>query len=152
MKMTVIGRIKQKTVKNERVSLLVGETWISAFINAESKVPAEVKETLRELIVGDQAEFECVENVSKKTGTTYLNIVGVMRVKDVHDDIESPVRPDGKQERKVHGDAPDSMILSYAKDGAIKLLPEGSSSSTFLDYVEVIYKGMKKILAGETRD
>jgi hypothetical protein len=44
------------------------------------------------------------------------------------------------------------MILSYAKDGAIKLLPEGTTPAEFLGYVDAIYKGLKKILAGETGD
>jgi len=144
--MLVSGKIKQKSVANERVSILIGETWISAFINADAKIAPEVKDLLRELIVGDEAQFECVENVSKKTGQTYRNIVGVIRVTRLGGPNVEVAPPSAPSAPSARVDAPKegdtrvrSMLVAYCKDlvvaGKIELTEWREWADTFENYV-----------------
>ena len=140
--MLVSGKIKQKSVANERVSILIGETWISAFINADAKIAPEVKDLLRELIVGDEAQFECVENVSKKTGQTYRNIVGAIRVTRLDGpnvEVAPPSAPSAPSARvdASKGDSRDNMMrTSYCKDLMIAF--PGEPEEELMERVDII--------------
>ena len=154
---TIEGKIKRKSVKatqyGDRVSFMVGATWISAFSN-DKKLNDVSKGLLKDLKEGDEAMFTIVENEGR-SGEKYLNITDILRVDresgppDYDDEEAQPggLKPQGGQRHK--GDAPDSMLLSYAKDGAIALVVPGETAGSLVDNIRTIYLGLKAILAGE---
>ena len=155
---TIEGKIKRKSVKatqyGDRVSFMVGATWISAFSN-DKKLNDVSKGLLKDLKEGDEAIFTIVENEGK-SGEKYLNITDILRIDRESGppdyEGEEEVRPGGHQQQggqRHKGDAPDSMLLSYAKDGAIALVKPGETAGSLVDNIRTIYLGLKAILAGE---
>lgn len=159
--MTVSGKILRKKVTpgqwgNSIMFVVLDhgqERMVSCFDN---KLTEGAKSILQALVEGMYADFEVVESPSKKgDGKIYLNITSAMPITQLREDVpasggETPaeVQPGG-QPKAYHQDAPDSMILSYAKDGAIALIIPGESTDDLLAQIEALYKGMKSILAGE---
>jgi hypothetical protein len=101
------------------------------------------------LVEGMFAEFDVIPNVSKTDGKTYLNIVGATPVTQLREDVPAESPPSNRLEspKQYHQDAPDSMILSYAKDGAIRLSKDVDTPDEFVRKVFIIYGGLKAILA-----
>ena len=171
MATTVSGKIKRKTVKagtyGDKVSFLIGANWVSCFAT-DKKLSEEVKQTLRELQEGDEAEFLVVENPGtnlKGETVVYLNIVGVERVTRIDSPAEeeykvgSPppnVPPVGRPEpQKESGDTRvRSMAASYGKDYIVETnkiratltLPDLFS---YEDIITVAQRLEKYILTGE---
>ena len=102
------------------------------------------------LKVEDEVSFDWdFEENKKNPNRPYRTIVGATPVSDVGK--EKPAKPQEPKEPKSNRTdyAPDSMILSYAKDGAVALTVAGDSPETFLIKAQKIYYGLKSILAGE---
>jgi hypothetical protein len=153
--MTMTGKISRKKVDNyawgDKITFLVNGKWISALVKKGSPPPAETMELLRSLQEGDEAQFEVVESPNKTDPSKppYLNVTGIVRVDRMDAEVAPASQPDGNA-GKHYNDAPDSMILSYAKDGAIAICQgEKVGTEVFLSVVKGIYLGMKSILAGE---
>lgn len=157
--MNLEAKILRKSVKSlsagkTMVSFLVynrgEERWLSAF--TDSKTPQDTIDTLRLLGEGDKAAFEIKE--VPKGDKTYYNIVSVVMVKDIRD--EAPAEPEAPQfqpdghggQRRAFQDAPDSMVIAFAKDGAVRLSKDGDTPEEFVNKVFIIYGGLKAILAG----
>ena len=134
------------------------EKWVSGFADPK-KFDPDTLQLLKDLAEGDRAEFSIVENVSKKDGKTYLNIVGVVRETDVRDDVNVPaVAPGvqsvghGKPEAPKKVDSRDEMMMkSYAKDGTNTIFqvacsnmdPNDDAVSHWIEIYDRIYAHIK---------
>ena len=153
----VSGIIKKKSVKaglyGDKVSFLVGGNWLSAFAT-DKKLSQEVKDLLKNLSEGDEADFEVVENQGKD-GKTYLNITGIVKVTrlggDTGEDMDYAVGhpEDKKEDVRPTGqpkDSRDSMMrLSYCKD--IMIAFPGETEADLFGRVEMVKK--MALLMGE---
>ena len=161
---TIEGKIKRKSVKatqyGDRVSFMVGATWISAFSN-DKKLNDVSKGLLKDLKEGDEAYFTIVENEGKG-GEKYLNITDVVRVDREeappdYDDEE--VQPGGRQPQdgraKERGDTRvRSMVMSY---GSVWIIEQNKLRATmdsvdllsYDDAVRVAKRYEQYILTGE---
>lgn len=122
--MEISGKIQaiKFDVDMKRWSVLIGDTWISAF-EKEDTDPA-LKALMRELKKGDHVSIDATESVSKKTGKTYLNIKGIERVIQGAD-ITSPPPPSGIT-------APPSAPVDHGTTAKGKAVQSGGYDATDL--------------------
>lgn len=147
---TIEGKIKRKSVKatqyGDRVSFMVGETWISAFSN-DKKLNDVARELLKDLKEGDEAIFTIVENEGK-SGEKYLNITDILRIdreSGPPDYEEEEVRPGGQ--RKESGDTRvRSMALAYVKD---LWVAKDMAAGNVEDYINLAKRFEQYILTGD---
>ena len=159
---TLSGRIKRKSLKDNRVSFMVGDKWISAFTVGPG-VSEELREGLRNLMEGDNAEFTLLDREAKD-GKVYSNIIGVTKVMDINQDVPAPpanvpgpasVHPVGPSAPAGQGEGPTrvrSMALAYAKDWAIGQnanRQEGEESYSTNDIIEMAKRFEAYILTGD---
>jgi len=142
MSYPVSGVIQQKDVKatawGNKVAFMIGNRWYSCL--DKNIGDTHVKDLLMGLGQGDEVELDIVDNVSKKDGKTYANIVGATRVEriDKETGAKNPPKDTGGDERTR------SMALAYAKDlcvaGKIELGDIYSQADYFIAYI----KGKKR--------
>ena len=116
--MKITGKIKQISVKGIRHAFLVGENWLSIFLN--DKVPEETKGFVESLAEGDECDFDVAINKTEK-GTFYnIQQIGPTCQEAVKKEDILPKMEWGEKERVASDPLPRadktqrSINLSYA--------------------------------------
>ena len=140
----VSGVIKRKSVNatawGNKVAFMVGNRWYSCLDKNIGDI--HVKDLLMSLKEGDEVELDIVDNVSKKDGKTYANIVGAVRVDRIDKDGGKlpPVDKAGRDYSAESDKKDRGVALRFAVDmyiaGKIEMADIYDQANYFLAYIK----------------
>ena len=86
--MQITGRIQRGSIKGARYAFLVGDKWLSFFVNKDTA--EDVAKVIKGLREGDECEFEIF--VKKGERGDFYNITGILPIQDTGG--EGPPEPE----------------------------------------------------------
>lgn len=114
--MQITGRIQRVSIKGARYAFLVGDNWLSVFVNKDTA--EDVAKVIKGLREGDECEFEVY--VKRGERGDFYNITGILPIQGVGG--EGPSEPEEPEE--------DSKAITRLKED--KQTPEEKRTASIV--------------------